>query len=54
MILIRPYTQNMLRVLFMVGMVASFAVWQRKSSHWDYLTFTQQWPVAACVDINVS
>jgi len=50
----RSYTQNFLRILFLVGFVASFAVWQRHENQWDYLVFTQQWPVAVCIDINVS
>ena len=53
-IVMRSYTQNLLRILFLVGFVASFAVWQRHENQWEYMIFTQQWPIAVCVDINVS
>ena len=53
-IVMRSNTQNLLRVLFLVGFVASFAVWQRNEVQFDTFKFTQQWPVAVCVDIDVS
>ena len=43
-----------LRGIFLVGFVASIAVWQRQENQWDYMVFTQDWPVAWCIDINVS
>lgn len=50
----RSYLQMFLRGVFLVGFVASFAVWQRQENQWKYLVFTQQWPAASCIDINVS
>ena len=50
----RSYTQRLLRGLFLFGFVACFGIWQHHDNNWNYLVFTQQWPIAACVDINVS
>ena len=50
----KTYTQNILQVLFICGVIGFFALWQRSSNAWDFIVYTQQWPEAACVDINVS
>ena len=53
-----------LRGIFLVGFFASILVgfgwhlvgfvWQRQKNQWDYMVFAQDWPVACCIDINVS
>ncbi|XP_076802412.1 ribonuclease Oy-like [Clavelina lepadiformis] len=48
----KTYTQNILQVLFICGVIGFFALWQRSSNAWDFIVYTQQWPEAACVDIN--
>jgi len=48
------FKQRVLQVLFLVAFVGIFAILQHNENQWDFFVFAQQWPEAACIDINVS
>nr|CAB3265618.1 ribonuclease Oy [Phallusia mammillata] len=48
----KSYTQTLLQIMFLMAFICMFGILQHKTSQWDFLIFTQQWPQASCVDIN--